>query len=49
MYEFKRIIGRGGFGKVWKVVDKKTNKTFALKVMDKAKIMAKKCVQSVIN
>lgn len=49
MYEFKKIVGKGGFGRVWKVTDKKTRQVFALKVMDKAKIITKKSVKSVIN
>ena len=49
MYEFKKIVGKGGFGRVWKVIEKKTRKIFALKVMDKAKIITKKSVHSVMN
>lgn len=30
------MIGKGGFGKVWKVVHKKTNTLFAMKEMSKA-------------
>lgn len=49
MYDFKKIVGKGGFGRVWKVSEKKTRKTFALKMMDKAKIITKKSVNSVMN
>lgn len=42
-------IGKGGFGKVWKVVDKRTNEVFALKEMRKAKIIEKKSINSVMN
>ena len=31
LFDFKYIIGKGGFGKVWKVVLKKTGEFFALK------------------
>ena len=31
MFEFNYIIGKGGFGKVWKVQHKKTKEYFALK------------------
>lgn len=48
-YEFKKVIGKGGFGRVWKVLEKKTRKTYAMKVMDKAKIITKKSVHSVLN
>ena len=49
MYFFQTIIGKGGFGKVWKVQLKKTREVFALKIMSKAKILAKRSVQSVMN
>jgi serine/threonine protein kinase len=49
LFEFKKIIGKGGFGRVWKVSEKKTRKLYALKVMDKAKIITKKSVNSVMN
>lgn len=31
------VIGRGGFGKVWKVKRKKNKMAYALKIMSKAK------------
>ena len=49
LFDFKKIIGKGGFGRVWKVVEKKSRKLYALKVMDKAKILTKKSVNSVLN
>lgn len=42
-------IGRGGFGKVWKVEKKKTKKLYALKEMSKARIISKRSVKSVMN
>lgn len=30
-FEYLYIIGKGGFGRVWKVRDKKTNRLYALK------------------
>ncbi len=43
------MIGKGGFSKVWKVEKKKDRKLFALKEMAKARILAKKSVNSVMN
>lgn len=43
------MIGKGGFGRVWKVSDKKTRKIYALKVIDKARVISKKSVQSIMN
>lgn len=43
------MIGKGGFGKVWKVEAKKSRKVYAMKEMSKAKILAKKSVHSVMN
>ena len=46
-FEFCYIIGKGGFGKVWKVENKKTKEIFALKVMSKLKILDKKSEKSI--
>ncbi|KAM3139999.1 hypothetical protein pb186bvf_007799 [Paramecium bursaria] len=48
-FQFIDAIGRGGFGKVWKVKKKKNKVLYALKVMSKPKIIQKKSVQSVLN
>ncbi|CAD8059441.1 unnamed protein product [Paramecium sonneborni] len=45
----KNVIGKGGFGKVWMVENKKSKSLYAMKIMSKAKIIAKKSVQSVMN
>jgi serine/threonine protein kinase len=34
------VLGKGGFGKVWKVKRRKNKSYFALKVMSKAKYFA---------
>ena len=49
MYNFIKVVGKGGFGRVWKVELKKTRQIFAMKVMSKARVLAKKSVQSVMN
>lgn len=49
-FNFLFPIGRGGFGKVWRVESKKVKgETFAMKEMCKARVMAKKSVPSVMN
>jgi serine/threonine protein kinase len=46
---FHYPIGRGGFGKVWKVELKKIKKFFAMKEMNKARVISKRSVNSVMN
>jgi serine/threonine protein kinase len=41
------VVGKGGFGKVWKVQSKKYKKQYALKEMSKAKIIDKKSEKSI--
>jgi serine/threonine protein kinase len=48
-FQFLYVIGRGGFGKVWKVEKKKEKKLFAMKEMLKARIISKRSVNSVMN
>ena len=46
-FDYISIIGRGGFGKVWKVVFKKNQKLYALKEMSKVKIIDRKSEKSI--
>ena len=46
-FEYLSIIGKGGFGKVWKVLMHKTQKQYALKEMSKAKIIDKRSENSI--
>ena len=48
-FHFQFVIGRGGFGKVWKVEQRKEKKFYALKEMSKARIISKRSVNSVMN
>ena len=47
-FEYISIIGKGGYGRVWKVVMRKNKKLYALKEMSKTKIIDKKSVTSII-
>ena len=46
-FDYLSIIGKGGFGKVWKVCYKQSKKLYAMKEMNKAKIIDKKSDKSV--
>ena len=48
-FNFQYPIGRGGFGKVWKVDLKKTKTLYALKEMQKLRVISKRSVHSVMN
>ena len=48
-FMFHYVIGRGGFGKVWKVEKKKEKKLYAMKEMHKGRIIQKRSVNSVMN
>ena len=49
LFDFIFVIGKGGFGKVWRVRYKKTQEIFALKEMSKKKILDKKSEYSINN
>jgi len=42
-------IGKGGFGKVWKVERRKDRHLFAMKEMSKARVISKRSITSVLN
>ena len=46
-FDFLYVIGKGGFGKVWKVKSKKTKINYALKEMSKLKVIDKKSIKSI--
>lgn len=48
-FNYAYCIGKGGFGKVWKVERKKTKQQYAMKEMSKARIITKRSVKSVMN
>lgn len=48
-FNYHHAIGRGGFGKVWKVESRKTKELFALKEMSKLRVISKRSVNSIMN
>lgn len=52
-FEYKYAVGRGGFGKVWRVSTRRLEEEevteFALKEMLKARVMHKKSIESVMD
>mmetsp|Transcript_15477 Transcript_15477/g.28068 ORF Transcript_15477/g.28068 Transcript_15477/m.28068 type:complete len:359 (-) Transcript_15477:1818-2894(-) len=48
-FKFHYVIGKGGFGKVWKVERSKSRELFAMKEMSKARVLVKRSVNSVMN
>lgn len=48
-FMFIQIIGKGGFGKVWKVIYTKNKNKYAMKVMSKLKIIDKKSEKGIFN
>ena len=47
LFDFLYVIGRGGFGKVWKVLLKGASRNYALKEMSKMKIILKRSEKSI--
>jgi serine/threonine protein kinase len=48
-FTYQYAIGRGGFGKVWKVEMKRTKELYAMKEMQKVRVISKRSVHSVMN
>ena len=46
-FKFLYVIGKGGFGRVWKIQSKKSKNIYALKEMSKLKIIDKKSEKSI--
>ena len=43
------VIGKGGYGKVYKVKDKITHRYYALKQMTKVKILEERSEENILN
>jgi len=48
-FRFHHVIGKGGFGKVWKVEKNDTKVIYAIKEMSKVRILHKRSIHSVNN
>ena len=48
-FSYSYAIGRGGFGKVWKVEFKRSKELYAMKEMQKLRVISKRSVHSVMN
>ena len=48
-FTFQYAIGKGGFGRVWKVEQKNSKKILAMKEMSKVKIYEKNSINCIIN
>jgi serine/threonine kinase 32 len=48
-FQFEYVIGNGGFGRVWSAVLKRNGMRYAMKEMNKTKIITKKSIPSVLN
>jgi len=48
-FSFDVVIGKGGFGRVWRVYQRKTRQVLALKEMSKLRVISKNSVVSVLN
>ena len=49
LFSYQYAIGKGGFGKVWKAEMKRSNNLYAIKEMQKIRIINKRSVHSVMN
>ena len=48
-FSYHYAIGKGGFGKVWKVERKRDRHLYAMKEMSKARVLTKRSINSVLN
>jgi hypothetical protein len=45
---FKLLIGRGCYGNVWKVINLKTKRSYAIKIISKAKVLEYSSEESIL-
>ena len=43
------IVGRGGFGKVWRIRHRRSGRVFAMKQLEKSTIINRKSVSAIMN
>ena len=48
-FALKYVVGKGSFGYVWRAEKKSNRFSYAIKIMDKARVYNKRCVDTVIN
>jgi len=48
-FSLRSVIGKGGFGEVWKAFNIYDRKYYAMKIMSKAKILNGKSVNLIMN
>ncbi len=48
-FEYHHLVGKGGYGAVWKVEMLQNQQIYAIKEISKAKVIAKRAIKQVMN